>query len=239
MSFPLRPVWALTDEVRQVVDPADIAKDVVHYNIPALEATGEPTLEPAADIKSGKLLLRGDEVLISRLNPRKSRVVRTRREAHPILASTEFVALRPVDCEPRFLTYCLLSETTRQLLDSEVRSVTRSHQRVDPQSVTRLAIPAPATEVQQRIADFLDDQVVRLDRAIELRPASHSTLRGKGVVHLAGSGCRSRRIRRTTATRVHGTLRRTFRQRVHECRLLRDRRTSSPTRQHRLRRIPG
>lgn len=168
-AFPLRPVWTLADEVRRVVDPANIPGDVIHYNIPALEATGEPTIEPAADIKSGKLSLTGDEVLISRLNPRKSRVVQARPGVFPILASTEFVPLRPVGCEPRFLAYCLLSETTRQLLDSKVQSVTRSHQRVDPLHVTRLAIPAPGLEEQRRIADFLDEQVSRIDRAIQVR----------------------------------------------------------------------
>ncbi|CCG03074.1 putative Restriction modification system DNA specificity domain [Blastococcus saxobsidens] len=182
-AFPLRPVWAVADEVRQVIDPADVAGDVVHYNIPALEATGEPTVEPASDIKSGKLLLRGDEVIISRLNPRKSRVVRTRPHSLPILASTEFVPLRPVGCDARFLTYCLLSETTRQLLDSEVRSVTRSHQRVDPLNISRLAIPSPELDEQRRIAAFLDDQVGRLNTVIDLRERQARLLESRATAH--------------------------------------------------------
>ncbi|WP_155858701.1 hypothetical protein [Candidatus Blastococcus massiliensis] len=183
-GFPLRPLWTVADEVRLVVEPATIDGDVVHYNIPALEATGEPTVEPAANIKSGKLLLSGDEVLISRLNPRKSRVARARPAALPLLASTEFVPLRPVDCDPRFLTYCLLSESTRQHLDSQVRSVTRSHQRVEPLHITHLQIPTPNRDQQERIANFLDDQLSRLDRLTSARVRQLSLLDERLIARL-------------------------------------------------------
>ena len=173
----LVPLWSVADEVRTVVDPSAYVGDVVHYSIPALQETGAPVIEPAADIKSGKLLLTGDEVLISRLNPRKSRVVRVQPSDLTILASTEFVPVRPRHIEPRFLTYSLLSETTRQALDSEVRSVTRSHQRVDPLNVTHAQLWCPQPEEQRRIADFLDDQVSTLESARTLRIRSVSLAR--------------------------------------------------------------
>lgn len=174
MGVPTSPLHSLVGTVRQVVFPADLALEVVHYSIPVLEATGEPALEASESIKSAKLLLSGGEVLISRLNPRKSRVVSV--DDHPGIkvASTEFVALRPHSVDPRFLTYFLLSEDVRQELDAQVQSVTRSHQRVNPDAVLHLRVPQWPLEEQRRIADFLDAETARIDRLVNLTSAQRT-----------------------------------------------------------------
>lgn len=172
MTTPLVPVLSLAEAVRETVDPATLNEMVVHYSIPALEQTGAPVVEDPADIKSLKLLLSGDELLVSRLNPRKGRVTLTQPHDNLLLGSTEFVALRAREgTELRYLRWVMLSETTRQALDAEVRSATRSHQRVDPEVITHLRVPAPPLDEQRRIADFLDHQVSLLDRATDLRRA--------------------------------------------------------------------
>jgi len=168
--WPTVPLKALVSVTREVVDPRSLIQPVDHYSIPALEAAGVAAVEDPSTIQSAKLLLVGDEVLISRLNPRKARVAEVHQSDRIKLSSTEFIPLRPgPGIDRRFLRYLLLAESTRQHLDARVQSVTRSHQRVDPEVVTSLRLGVPAVEEQRRVADFLDDQVALLDRAIHLR----------------------------------------------------------------------
>jgi type I restriction enzyme, S subunit len=167
---PRVPLYAVTRQVREVVDVRAFDAPLLHFSIPALEATGGPALEDPSDIESAKLRVRGGEVLISRLNPRKSRVaVVPERLDRIAVASTEFVVLDPVGIERRFLAYLLASEVVRQQLDAAVRSVTRSHQRVDPEEITQMRISLPPADRQRQIADFLDDQVARIDNIITAR----------------------------------------------------------------------
>ncbi|TDC85128.1 restriction endonuclease subunit S [Actinomadura sp. 7K507] len=171
------PLWTTAHEVRKVVDPATLGDHVVHYSIPSLDEFGAGKVEEVDSIKSAKLSLHGGEVLISKLNPRKSRVIYINRDQLPIVASTEFVALLPLPgIDSRFLTYTLGSESARQELDSRVQSVTRSHQRVSPEDVTHLSIWAPDIEEQRRIVDFLDAEVSRMGKLAKVRKKQLSLL---------------------------------------------------------------
>jgi type I restriction enzyme S subunit len=138
----------------------------MHYSIPAIDSTGTAVWEEAAHIRSAKLLLSGDEVLVSKLNPRKSRVVLAERFEIPTVSSTELVGLRPRAVDRRFLAYLLQSEIVRQKLDSMVQSVTRSHQRVAPEDLMRIKVLVPPFDEQRQIADFLDTETSRLDRFV-------------------------------------------------------------------------
>lgn len=182
-----KPLWSVANEVRRVVEPSDLGQKVVHYSIPAVDATGTGKLEDSGEIRSAKLLLDGGEVLISKLNPRKSRVVHVLKSDYPKVSSTEFIGLRAgAELCPDFLAYYLQSETVRQELDSQVQSVTRSHQRVAPEDVLRLAALLPDIGEQRRIADFLDAETSRIDRIVEAsRRLLHvlAERRSAGVVH--------------------------------------------------------
>lgn len=159
------PLYSVAPSRRDTVSMSDVQGPLLHYSIPALEMTGEPELVAPEDIASAKLRLRGGEVMVSRLNPRKGRIVRVPQNLSvQAFASTEFVVLVPRSIDNRFLAYLLESEPVRQRLDSQVRSVTRSHQRVDPEVITQMRVDLPDREEQGRIADFLDDQLARIDR---------------------------------------------------------------------------
>lgn len=155
----------LSTEVRNSVEPSAVGADeVFHYSIPSLDACGDGTLEDVGHIGSNKLLLRGGEVLISKLNPRISRVLTASAHDVPTLASTEFVALAPgPEIDSRFLCYRLQSETTRQFLDGATMSVTRSQQRIRPEVLTGMSVDIPPLVEQQRIADHLDRETARID----------------------------------------------------------------------------
>ncbi|WP_170165772.1 restriction endonuclease subunit S [Terracoccus luteus] len=156
--------------MREVVSAEQLPSEVLHYSIPALEERGLPSLELGETVLSAKLAVQKGDVLIGRLNPRKARIALVDRHMPgATIASTEFAALRPHSVDTRFLLYVLQSESTRQRLDSLVKSVTRSHQRVDAAEITHLPVPLPRTEEQRRIANFLDDQIGLIDLLISER----------------------------------------------------------------------
>lgn len=165
------PVRALASPSRVVISSGEMEAKVELFSIPSLDATGEAELVDSSTIDSGKLLLRGGEVLISKLNPRKPRVhLVPEHLAHQAVCSPEFVVLQTeFEADPRYLTYSLLSERVRQDLDSEVRSATRSHQRVEPAVILATRVHAATQAEQRRIADFLDDQVARIDAIVRAR----------------------------------------------------------------------
>ncbi|MFF3499318.1 restriction endonuclease subunit S [Streptomyces sp. NPDC003247] len=172
------PLWSLASETRVSVEPYELGDRVAHYSIPAVDATGTAQVEATDSIKSAKLRLHGGEVLVSKLNPRKSRVVIVAESTLPIVSSTEFVGLTPGrDLELRFLAYFLQSESTRQTLDSQVQSVTRSHQRVAPEDITHLLMALPSLHEQRRVADFLDAETAHIELLSELRMKQQAMLR--------------------------------------------------------------
>lgn len=175
MSVPLRQ---LADQSRVMIAPERMPEQVDLYSIPALDALGQAELAAASTIDSGKLWLQGGEVLVSRLNPRKSRVhlVPNRLDRFSV-CSPEFVVLVPRHgVDPRFIGYVLRSELVRQQLDANVRSATRSHQRVDPSVLMAVRVSAPPFDVQRCVADFLDDQVARIDSIVDARRAQLGAL---------------------------------------------------------------
>jgi len=159
----------LTSEERGAINPTEILADTVfHYSIPALDEIGDGRLEHPDEIGSGKLLLSGGEVLISKLNPRLPRVLLAEAHDVPTLASTEFIALRPgPNVDERFLRYWLGSEPMRQMLNGATMSVTHSQQRVRPEIVTKSWIEIPSIDDQRAIADYLDRETARIDALVE------------------------------------------------------------------------
>jgi type I restriction enzyme S subunit len=154
-------------EVRDTIQPSELGMDVVfHYSIPVFDEIGDGAFEDPAEIGSGKTLLRGGEVLVSKLNPRKQRVLVAPQHEVPTVCSGEFVALRPVGIDPGYLVYRFLAEDTRQMLDSRVQSVTRSHQRVRPDDIAKMWMDLPSSNEQRAIADYLDAETARIDALV-------------------------------------------------------------------------
>jgi type I restriction enzyme S subunit len=104
---------------------------------------------------------------VSRLNPRKATICRAAPHHELLtLASTEFVALKPIQGDIRFLEYIVSSELFRQRLDSLVQSVTRSHQRARPEEIYRFWSAWPNHAEQRAIADFLDRETAQIDTLV-------------------------------------------------------------------------
>jgi type I restriction enzyme, S subunit len=68
--------------------------------------------------------------------------------------------------DPRFGFYVYTSSPVRELISATVQSVTRSHQRANPEDITKIWLPVPPFETQRRIADYLDRETERIDALI-------------------------------------------------------------------------
>ncbi|WP_284255180.1 hypothetical protein [Pseudolysinimonas kribbensis] len=123
--------------------------------------------ELASEIESGKLVVRAGDILVSKLNPRKSRVHIVPSDGDvPTISSSEFVVFRPRLVHGPYLAYAMSSAQSTQWFSANTRSVTRSHQRVEPSVVGDLEVPDLTLDVQRQIADYLDAQTAKIDALI-------------------------------------------------------------------------
>ena len=195
--------WVTTVS-RQSVDVARLNTDeVFHYSIPVIEATGDGAVESVEHIDSSKLLLEGGEVLISKLNPRKARVLIAQPHDIPTVCSGEFIPLIPLPAiDRRYLWWRLLSNDVTQELGSQVRSVTRSHQRIDPIVLTKLWFDLPALEKQKQIVSFLDSKCAYIDELMREQMDQRSLLEEHFRAALVSRFIREDRSKISSMTRL-------------------------------------
>ena len=154
--------------------------EVIHYSIPNVQEFGKGQLENGNDIDSSKLLLNGNELLVSRLNPRKKTVCISEPDnEHMILGSGEFIVLVPNGINLEYCYYQFVTGGMTQNLDSLVESVTKSHQRVRPERVFNTLYIKPPKDEIERIVSFLDTKTQKIDELIEKTEQKIELLKGK------------------------------------------------------------
>jgi type I restriction enzyme S subunit len=114
------------------------------------------------------------DVLFSKLRPylAKSLLV-----TEPLFGSSEFLAIQsdPNSLDPRYLVYVTLS---RPWLDwAMATSYGTKMPRTSWEQMAEFVLHLPTLDEQRRFADFLDEQVARIDRTIELREQERQLLR--------------------------------------------------------------
>jgi type I restriction enzyme S subunit len=155
---------------RRSVTPQELAPlEVFHFSIPVVQATGSGAIEAGESVDSNKLLITTPQVLISKLNPRKGTVVIADADPNRLtVASTEFVPLLP---KPglailEFIASLVSSSHLRELFESRVESVTKSHQRVLPEHITKAISAIPPFDEQVKITAAIDRETARIDALI-------------------------------------------------------------------------
>jgi type I restriction enzyme S subunit len=161
----LRADFTTASNKEQISDTAMEGIEILHYSIPNVQEFGTAQIEDGNDIDSSKLLIAKRQLLISKLNPRKATVcIAEPHEKLLTVCSGEFVPIIPEgELTVRYCYYTWLSDKVTKLLSSLVQSVTRSHQRVSPEDITKLPWAWPPTEEQQQIAAFLDWKTGQID----------------------------------------------------------------------------
>ncbi|MFJ4414260.1 restriction endonuclease subunit S [Streptomyces sp. NPDC088925] len=156
------------DQVAPEVLPSEL---VAHYSLPAFDKGAMPDVTNPRSIRSGKFLINGNSVLLSKLNPGTPRVWNVAPDPRiPALASTEFLVLEPQAGVTTAELWTALSQPQFQsTLAAKVTGTSKSHQRVRPQEVMASTILDPRQLGPER------KQVQTLaDRAHRARLESHT-----------------------------------------------------------------
>jgi type I restriction enzyme S subunit len=137
-------VAELATQSTQSVRPHSFDTKVFHFSLPSFDDGGRPDLAAASSIKSNKFLIERPAVLISKLNPRITRVWDVVKLPDQVaLASTEFVILHPMDLSTTALCGALRQPAVTAALAGKVAGTSGSHQRVKPAEVLQLRVPDP------------------------------------------------------------------------------------------------
>lgn len=145
-------------------------KQVLHYSIPSIQTFGDAQIEDGKTVDSNKFVIQGNEILYSKLNPRKETIcISKENKDYLLIASTEFLVLTCNESEVllKYVFYLLKSDASKQRICSKVQSATRSHQRVNPSDVHKLWHFVPSIIEQKSIATYLDQKTTRIDFLIE------------------------------------------------------------------------
>lgn len=167
------------------------------WSVPSF-STGMPEVVTGESIGSGKLEIRPDDVLISKINPRINRVwlVSPSEGSRPKIGSTEWLVarIRPgVELLPSYLALYMKSPTVRESIKGMTQGVTGSHTRAKANQILTIPVPLPSTREQTKIVEILEEQLSRLDAAVK----SVQTIREKAaqfrrsLLHAAFTGNRA------------------------------------------------
>ena len=158
------PLRETADSVRRLLTPGRLPdKTFRHFSIPAYDRGATPRTELGRDIRSGKLQVPPDTVLVSRLNPEIERVwLVDVQPGEPAICSTEFLVLDPRPPLETGYLYCLArSERFRQQLQALATGTSPSHQRARENAVMEMPVLTPPDEVVRRFGQIVKPMFTR------------------------------------------------------------------------------
>jgi len=139
------------------------------FSIPGFDI-GSPEIKVGSEIMSNKNVVKPDDVLFSKLNPRIPRIWIVPKSKHRRqISSTEFW---PLVCDQRllsnhYLRYFLLKLAKEGVFSDSIEAATRSRSRIKPFHLLRQHIPLPPLSEQRRIVEILDQaDALRKKRAV-------------------------------------------------------------------------
>jgi len=155
--------------VRDQVNPLDSPQTTYHhFSIPAFDDGQFPVVELGEGIKSQKSRVPADAVLLSKLNPEIDRVWYVDvQQGESAVCSTEFLVLRPQIPAGRGFVYCLSRDAGfRQGLEGLVTGTSKSHQRVQVDSLLRIGVVRPPDAL---LSAFEGTASTLLERTLQCR----------------------------------------------------------------------
>lgn len=112
-----------------------------HYSIPAFDERGTYILDSGANIHSNKFIIKSFDVLISKLNPKFSRVICADNEDN-MVSSTELIVFRCNDKKSQSLVYCIAkSDNFYSYCVKNATGSSGSHNRINPEIMGTYRIP--------------------------------------------------------------------------------------------------
>ena len=149
------------------------------YSVPIYD-TGHPEYLRGSEIGSSKVIVRKNDVLICKINPRINRVwVVSDESEYQNIASSEWIVVRSSTYNPYYLAWYFRSKRFKGLMISEVTGIGGSLTRAQPKAVAEYPVPIVSQNRQFYIVDVLNrinsiitarrQELLRLDELIKAR----------------------------------------------------------------------
>jgi type I restriction enzyme S subunit len=153
-----------------VVPASQPDESFVHFSLPAFDAGKQPVTESGSSIGSNKFRVPENAVMVSKLNPRISRVWAPTAVPANSVASTEWLVLTPrVGTDREFLFTICCSPAFCEQMELAATGTTGSHQRISPNTALNIRVAMPVDRSEQSgIAAVLSDMDAEL-LALEAR----------------------------------------------------------------------
>lgn len=133
------------------VNPASTPNtQFTHFSLPAFDAGRVPIIEQGEHIGSNKFIVPQNAILVSKLNPRITRVWAPSYIPANAVCSTEFLVLVASEAIHRnFLAYLCSSPAVCVRMKLHAIGTTGSHQRIHPSQVLAIEVRIPENEIEQ------------------------------------------------------------------------------------------
>ena len=173
-------IKAINESVSESINPMKSPDTVFEmYSVPIFD-TGHPEYLRGDEIASNKVVVKKNDVLLCKINPRINRVwVVTDESEHINIASSEWIVVRNKSYNPHFLAWYFRSPRFKQLMVSEVTGIGGSLTRAQPKAVAEYPVPVLARAEQDKITIVLNkiasliearkQELRRLDELIKAR----------------------------------------------------------------------
>lgn len=147
----------INEFVSENINPVKTPETIFEiYSVPAFE-TGHPEYLRGDEIASSKIVVKKNDVLLCKINPRINRVwVVTDESDYVNIASSEWIVIRCSMYNPEFLAWYFRSPGFRQLMVSEVAGIGGSLTRAQPKRVLNYPVPVLEREKQDKIVEVLN-----------------------------------------------------------------------------------
>ena len=187
-------IKAINEYVSESINPMKSPDTVFEmYSVPIFD-TGHPEYLRGDEIASNKVVVKKNDVLLCKINPRINRVwVVADESEHINIASSEWIVVRNKSYNPHFLTWYFRSPRFKQLMVSEVTGIGGSLTRAQPKAVAEYPVPVLAraeqdkiTIVLNKIASLIEARKQELRRLDELIKARFVELFGDPVSNSKG-----------------------------------------------------
>lgn len=155
-GWGIKPLGSIVELDRTSIEPSNSPdEEFDHYSIPAFDMGQLPVVTAGKIIRSGKYLLNGAAILVSKLNPRIERTwFAYPRPEHRSVASTEFLVLRPKLNLPLEFVYLLArSQAFQERLRELSGGTSTSHQRAKPDDFLRVEVIAPDALLMKELVE--------------------------------------------------------------------------------------
>ena len=148
---------AINEYVSESINPMKSPDQIFEmYSVPIYD-TGHPEYLRGDEIGSNKVVVRKNDILLCKINPRINRVwVVADESEYQNIASSEWIVIRSTSYNPEFLAWYFRCPKFKKLMTSEVTGIGGSLTRAQPKAVAEYPVPVLSMDGQEKIVGILN-----------------------------------------------------------------------------------